>query len=177
MLSMFVAQNQRDWDEKLPLLTMAYRSTPQASTGFTPNLLMYLRELRLPIDLMFQGPPGEAFHCHTEFVDNLRNVMTSAYRLVRRNLKKSAVRQKFHYDVGVKKRNLAVGSFVWLFNPAKTKGRSPKLSIKWMGPYLVREKIGVLCKIQLSPKSRTRVVHQDRLLAYTGQPRQSWIVQ
>ena len=77
----------------------------------------------------------------------------------------------------VGKRNLAVGSFVWLFNPAKTKGRSPKLSIKWMGPYLVREKIGVLCKIQLSPKSRTRVVHQDRLLAYTGQPRQSWIVQ
>ena len=52
MLRAFVNDRRSDWDEHLPYLCMAYRSTEHASTGFTPNMLMLGRESSLPFDLM-----------------------------------------------------------------------------------------------------------------------------
>ncbi|XP_038060519.1 uncharacterized protein LOC119731418 [Patiria miniata] len=40
MLSLFVHENQDDWDEHLPYVMMAYRSSQHDSTKFTPNMLM-----------------------------------------------------------------------------------------------------------------------------------------
>ena len=57
MLSMFVASNQKDWDQWLPGLPCAYRATPQNSTKQSPNLMMFGRELSLPTDLMIGRPP------------------------------------------------------------------------------------------------------------------------
>ena len=37
MLSKFVRKNQKDWDQYLPLLMMAYRSSVHKSMSFTPN--------------------------------------------------------------------------------------------------------------------------------------------
>ena len=51
-----VTKDQHDWDEHLPFLSMAYRATPQESTGLTPNFLMYGRELSMLVDVMI-GPP------------------------------------------------------------------------------------------------------------------------
>ena len=50
-LSMFVSDNQKDWDEFLPSILFAYRTSPQATTGDSPFYLMYGREPRLPIGL------------------------------------------------------------------------------------------------------------------------------
>lgn len=41
------------WDEDLPILTGALRSLPNRSTGLTPNLMMLGREVRQPMDLVF----------------------------------------------------------------------------------------------------------------------------
>ncbi len=43
MLRSFVAENPKDWDDHIPYLLMAYRSTPHKSTGCTPNLLFLQR--------------------------------------------------------------------------------------------------------------------------------------
>ena len=42
MVSMMIdpTRRQRDWDEKVPLALFGYRSSPQESTGETPNMLM-----------------------------------------------------------------------------------------------------------------------------------------
>ena len=47
------------WDLNLGLALMAYRSEVQTSTGFTPHFLMYGREMRLPIDIMYRSPNQE----------------------------------------------------------------------------------------------------------------------
>ncbi|XP_022093234.1 uncharacterized protein LOC110980655 [Acanthaster planci] len=44
MLSMFVDENQDDWDEHLPYVLMAYCSSQHDSTRLTPNMLMLGRE-------------------------------------------------------------------------------------------------------------------------------------
>ena len=57
MLSKFVAQNQRDWDEHPPFIMMAYRSSEHETRGCSPSDLMIGRALRLPIDEASGGNP------------------------------------------------------------------------------------------------------------------------
>lgn len=40
MIRCYVHHRQQNWDEHLPLLTVAYRSTVHSATGFTTNQLM-----------------------------------------------------------------------------------------------------------------------------------------
>ena len=46
------------WEIMLPLVSLAYNSLPQESTGETPHAMVFGRELRLPIALL--DPAGEA---------------------------------------------------------------------------------------------------------------------
>ena len=57
MLSIAAVENERDWDLRVPLLMLAYRTSTQESTGCTPFYLMFGREARLPADVMFGLPP------------------------------------------------------------------------------------------------------------------------
>ena len=56
MLCHYVSSNQKNWDQKLPFMMMAYRSTVYDSTGFSPNQMMMGRKMNLPIDVIFGGP-------------------------------------------------------------------------------------------------------------------------
>ena len=56
MLSKFVQESQRNWDQILPLLAMVYRSAIHESTGCRQNELMFGRDVRLPVDLTLGSP-------------------------------------------------------------------------------------------------------------------------
>ena len=60
MLSKYIKANQRDWDEVLPFMLMAYRSSKQESTKHTPNVMFLGRETDLPVDLLYPPPPVES---------------------------------------------------------------------------------------------------------------------
>ena len=74
---------------------MAYRATVQESTRCTPNLLMFGREVKLPVDIMY-GVVNENSvpTCPIEYVQWIRYSMTNAFEKVREAVKASAVRQK-----------------------------------------------------------------------------------
>ena len=81
------AEEKDDWDEHLPYIAMAYRATPQESTGFSPNYLMFGRELAMPLDIMIpltQEPPPTT----VEYAGKLRTRMGYAYQLARNTLRK-----------------------------------------------------------------------------------------
>ncbi len=50
-LQKLVNDHMDDWDQLLDNILFAYRSSRHDSTKYTPFLLMYGREARLPIDL------------------------------------------------------------------------------------------------------------------------------
>ena len=49
MLSAYVNERRDDWSDLLGLMTMAYRSYVDRSTQCTPNLILFGREVRLPL--------------------------------------------------------------------------------------------------------------------------------
>lgn len=56
MLASFVFENQKDWDEHIFLLMMAYRSAVHETTKVSPYEMMFGRTINLPIDLVIGHP-------------------------------------------------------------------------------------------------------------------------
>ena len=99
MLSMFVAENQNDWDEHLPYVLMAYRSSQHESTKFTPNMLMLGREVALPLDVVVGSPEERSETTGApDYVDRLRARRTRAHEFARRRLRQTQNYQKRQYD-------------------------------------------------------------------------------
>ena len=170
MLSLFVAEHQKDWDEYIPMLMMAYRSTTQESTYVSPYKMMFGREVNLPIDLMMGLPDPEApTLLGVDYVEDLQTKMLRCHEFARSHLRKSAERQKRNYDVKVNGSVFKTGEYVWLFTPKRQIGRTPKLQRYWDGPYRIIEKISdALYKIQKSARTKEKVIHFNRLKPYTG---------
>ncbi len=95
---------------------MAYCSTPQTSTAFTPN---------------------NNFYCN--YVEDLRNSMIDAYFRTRTCLGEAANRQKIYYNRDTKPRHLKKGD--WVINWHKYTVKQT-LSNGWIGPFVVTFKSG-----------------------------------
>ncbi|GFV99814.1 retrovirus-related Pol polyprotein from transposon 412 [Trichonephila clavipes] len=47
-MSLPVSRNQQDWDKKLPLFMLAYRSVVHESTGYSPSKMLFGRDIGQP---------------------------------------------------------------------------------------------------------------------------------
>ena len=123
----------------IPLLMLAYRTTPQESTRISSYKMMFAREAALPIDLLLERPQTHksllVYPC--EYVHELRKKIEDSIQLAREHLKSCAERQKRLYDRKVSGKAFNTGDEVWLLITAREKGLSPKLQEKWQGPYKV----------------------------------------
>ncbi|KAJ8953832.1 hypothetical protein NQ318_006682 [Aromia moschata] len=73
------------------------------------------------------------------------------------------------YDVRPNSSGFQEGDLVWLYNPVRSKGRSPKLQNNWEVPFTVIKRINdVVYRIQMNPRSKLKVVYLDRLTPYRG---------
>lgn len=170
MLATLVSKDQRDWDEILPMTMMAYRSADQESTSYSPNLMMLGREVRLPVDLMYGSIPKEETNSVPEYVADLKDKMCKVHESARQHIKSASDKQKSGYDYSVKFNPYKSSDLVWLFDPKRKIGVSPKLQSNWDGPYRVVTSISDLVyRIQKTPNSRPRVVHYNRLKPFYGE--------
>ena len=74
MLCTAANDHGQDWDIMLPMLPnflMAYRSSVHATTKITPFLMLFGRQIKLPVDLMFGTPETEGITCHGQYVNDL----------------------------------------------------------------------------------------------------------
>ncbi len=100
MIRCYVNQNQKNWDEHLPLLTSAYRSSQHAVTGFTPNRLMLGREVYQPQDLWFGMAEQRSYSLELpDFLYNLEKGLRDAHDVAREHLQTAQQRQKKIYDL------------------------------------------------------------------------------
>ncbi|KAJ8948861.1 hypothetical protein NQ318_013514 [Aromia moschata] len=108
---------------------------------------------------------------------DLRERMDRIHRFAREKLKIHSDKMKQRLDTTSTETAFKPGDAVWLYAPKRTKGKSPKLQSNWKGPYTIIKKINDLVyRIQLSPRSKPKVVHLERLAKYTGHNPPDWFV-
>ncbi|KAK3720691.1 hypothetical protein QZH41_013369 [Actinostola sp. cb2023] len=83
MLPKFVTEKRRDWNEHLPLVMMAYKSSLHETTGCTPSLMMLGRQISLPVDLVIARPEPIESSDKTGYSSRLRERIDSVHRLAR----------------------------------------------------------------------------------------------
>lgn len=178
MLTSYVGNDQKDWDEHVPLVMMAYRSAVQESSGFTPNLLHIGHEVRLPVDVLFGKPVVEkedGLRYESEYVVELEKKMDKVHSLARKHLTLASENMKTSYNTRLNFCSYKVGEAVWYYYPQRKKGLSPKLQRPWIGPCKVVTKINdVLYRIKVTAQAKPKIVHHNKLKKYNGSKKPFW---
>ncbi|KAK2919147.1 hypothetical protein Q8A73_003518 [Channa argus] len=168
-LAILTSRHQKDWDQHLPLVPWAYRTAVQESSQCTPATLMFGRELRTPVDLVF-GPPPEPEITGGPELDYLRRLkerLSVVHQLARESQGDAGARQKRAYDGRCHGHPFSVGDNVWVYCPVRKWGLSPKLTSHWQGPGEILDRISeVVYRVRMSGRGRRVVLHRDRLAPY-----------
>lgn len=176
-LARYCEEGQQDWDEWLPYVLMAYRAAEHEATHFTPARLMFGREMRLPVDLALGRPPDAGLPTvQSEYAVALQRRLEDARQRVSGNLKLAGHSMWQRYQQRVREATYSPGEQVWLHNPRRRRGLSPKLQSPWEGPYTVAEALSAVT-YRLAPAGghgKSKVVHVDRLWKYAGDGTFSW---
>ena len=130
----YVDKTQTHWDRYLPQIAGAIRATVNRSTGFTPNKLMFGREVNQPTDLVFPLPSSQERKLPSEFCMELSHATQTAHDVARRNLHSTQRRMKSDYDVRIKTTEYAENDWVYFLDHATPKGKTKKLCPPWKGP-------------------------------------------
>ncbi|KAJ8960072.1 hypothetical protein NQ318_009514 [Aromia moschata] len=155
----------KEWCKKC---VVCAASNVHETTGQTPASIVMGRELRLPCDLKFGCTPGDDV-AGEDYVSTLRQRMDDIHERVRSNIQGASNRMKETYDINANDGRYQPGNQVWLYNPQRRRGLSPKLQSSWEGPYEVVTRINdVVYRIQKLPRGKPRVVHFNRLAPFAG---------
>ncbi|XP_076029467.1 uncharacterized protein LOC143018176 isoform X1 [Oratosquilla oratoria] len=156
---------------------MAYRSAKHEATGFTPAKLMFGREIRLPVDLSTGRPPGaELPHTYSDYVMMMQRRLEEVSRWARQHLRVSGQAMWRQYQGRARNAEHQPGDMVWLHNPQRKPGKSPKLQSDWEGPYKVTEVISAVnYRLEMPGRKRaSKVAHVDRLWKHPGEGEFIW---
>lgn len=159
-----------DWDLMIPYAVMAYRATKHSATGFTPNYMMFGREISEPVDLV-AGLPPDSDHAPSapEYVQQMRERLELAHNITREALGESVTRAKRQYDKNACHTQYKVGDAVWYLikGTRHVKNKVKKFLPSYEGPYFVMGHLDDLVyRIQKGPRAKVKVVHHDQLKCY-----------
>ncbi|GBM27384.1 hypothetical protein AVEN_250418-1 [Araneus ventricosus] len=131
-------------------------------TGRTPAEMFSDPTLRFPCDILF-GRPRDTPSSPTNSEARLESIQASAGEQV----ELSRERMKIRYDCRATDHHFKEGDLVWMYNPKRRRGLSPKLQQNWEGPYTVVKKLNdVVYRVQRWPNAKPKVIHINRLAPY-----------
>ena len=167
MLGTIEPSKKSDWKSYVSPIVHAYNCTRHSSTGFSPYYLMFGREPRLPIDLVFGLEINQPKQPRTKYVQDMRERLRHSYQLASEAAKKSGKRQKKYYDIKSRNSFLNIGDRV-LVKIVAFDGKH-KLSNKWEEEvYIVldqpNESIPVYVVGKENGDGRKRTLHRNLLL-------------
>ena len=166
MIGKVVNDRQNDWDLLLPYLAAAIRNARQETTGYTPNILMLNREVRMPIDVLLGDVnlPPNVVTTYDDFVEDAKQRLTLAFDIVRDHLRISAQRNKRQCNLRPRQACFKTDDLVYYYNPRRYQGKQDKWRRLFTGPFTVKRQVGpVNYEIQKNVKSKPFIVHVDKL--------------
>ena len=126
-----------------------------SSTGFTPAKLMFGRDYRVPVDIMYNVPNDDRkFSSIAEYEQTLQDL----YNVARESMQVRQVATATYYDKKVVDHELQVDELVYVL---AARNKSKKLALKWFGP----SKIVTCCHpaYEILVGNNTKWVTRDKL--------------
>lgn len=139
-LDTLVVDHPENWDEFVLKICMAYNTSVQSITCFTPFFLMFGRQAKLPVELLYGMQEPEALS-PSQYAAALKTAMIKAYDKVRAKTAQQLKHQADLYNQKVHGNPHKVGDYVWVFFPQTPRGKSRKLYRPWNGPFVVVKKL------------------------------------
>ena len=127
MLATHCKDHPWDWEQHIHKVCMAYNTSVNSTTGYTPFYLMFGRQARLPVDVMYGSTPTVSQSPSECAVSLKKQLLTSAYETVRQTCKTHHKRQKELYDRKIHGDPYVAGNWVWVLNPKVPKNSTKKL--------------------------------------------------
>ncbi|KRX16021.1 Retrovirus-related Pol polyprotein from transposon [Trichinella nelsoni] len=161
-----------DWDAHLDKVLLAYQSIvhnvctreqPTHTTSATPSQIVFSRELRPPVDLVYGLLRDMPEQSVGEYTQRLRQDLEQLYETVRGRAGREQGRQKFWRDRKAHGPVYKPGDRVWMQVPTKT-----ELGAYWDSPYEVQKKLdwNTYCVEKKGGGGQRLVVHFDCLNVY-----------
>ncbi|KII71815.1 Transposon Tf2-9 polyprotein [Thelohanellus kitauei] len=101
ILRHYVSPERNDWDRMILLALLALRTFPYTSTKYSPALIVYGSELKIPIDFITKGGHNEP---HPDYkatqveVKNIQKYLHCIFEKVKHNIDRSSANFKKYYD-------------------------------------------------------------------------------
>ena len=133
MLRAYCVQLDSVWEDALPWLLLAVREVTQASTGFSPNELVFGHTVRGPVASLMDSASNEPPQTLTDYVNGFRRRLYAVGGLAMLKLQKAQVKMKQVYDRKARCRSFKPGDQVMVILPVI---HSP-FQAKFAGPYKV----------------------------------------
>lgn len=169
MLGTLETEQKSDWKSYIKPLVHAYNCMRQESTGFSPFFLMFGREPKLPVDIVFglEKEKDNQNQPKTKYVESFQKKLKKSYDIVHTSTAKAKERQKSHYDNKTRGAVIQIGDRV-LVKILSFDGKH-KLANKWEeDPYKVLSKpnpdIPVYVVQKENGEGRKRTLHRNNLL-------------
>ena len=166
-LTAYVNRNGTDWDNWLPLVLAAYRSAVHSSTGYSPNLLTFGRELEIPFDFDYKPQTAGALEDDDEnYVENVRKRLEEVFQTVQVTSSKMEQSNMSRLNRHRNLRELEPGDIVYV----KTlTNRRNKFQSPWEGPCKIIARQGPVNYLVEKKNGDRKVLHIDHLKLNLGQ--------
>lgn len=173
MLGTLEPIQKTDWKSYVGPLVHAYNCTRHDTTGFSPYQLMFGRNPRLPIDVVFGLVDTEEEQSYTKYIQELKEKLKYSFELASESARMAQSKQKKYYDMKARAAVLEVGDRV-LVKATYFEGKH-KLADKWEeDPYIVvrqpNDNIPVYEVKKENGQGRMRTLHRNMLLPITSLP-------
>jgi hypothetical protein len=124
LLAVYCHENEKSWDEGVPLVLFAVRESVQESLGFSPFQLVFGHEVRGPLKLLHEkwlcddAVEGSSKVNLLDYVTNFRYRLSQAVELATSHLESAQSKMKSLYDRKAKERSFAIGDQVLVMLPS-----------------------------------------------------------
>ena len=153
-----------DWVRQIPFALFALRLAPNRDTGLSPFQLVYGRQVRSPLDVLYEGWVDVEY---SEFdvelwTDWLGKRMKIWSEIAREKGLEASAERKLYFDKKAVVRVLKPGDKVLCRIPGMIK----KLRESWKGPYTVKKKLNDVDYLVETRKGKTKVLHINNMKLY-----------
>jgi hypothetical protein len=164
MAKSFIHEHPTQWDVAIDFYLFAYNSVKSAATGYSPQELVFGRNLRSPLNVIreiwLNGEPEQPKLGKDvlSYIAELREQLEAASEAAEAEMRRQGDRQKQIYDRKTTVRELKEGDLVLILQPTS----SFKLLAQWAGPYPVTRKLNTF-NYEIDLGHRKTVLHINLL--------------